>query len=291
MPEEQKSWTVIKLLSWSTEFLKNKGVENPRLCVEWLLCEVLKFDRVQLYLHFDRPLVLDELASFKKLLLRRADREPLQYILGFTEFYSLKFFVKKGVLIPRPETELLVEKTLALCSDIDGEIRVLDIGAGSGNISIALAKNNPQIRVTAVDISPEAIAVARENAAYHEVLDKIEFIQGDIGDNSFVGQLIQPFDIIVSNPPYIANSEKPDLEPEVVNFEPEIALFCEDSLKFYKIIAQLTERVLKKSGHLICEIGSEQGEQVTGIFTIQTFQDVTVVPDLTGRNRFVYAKK
>ncbi|MCA9731586.1 MAG: peptide chain release factor N(5)-glutamine methyltransferase [Deferribacteres bacterium] len=290
MPGSSDQWTVIKLIDWSTNYLKEKGVENARLSVEHILSAVLDFNRVQLYLHFDRPLTQEELALYKPLLLRRANREPLQYILGFTEFYSLKIFVREGVLIPRPETELLVEKTLELAKKYQGSVRILDIGTGSGNIPIALIKNNPQLKVSAVDISPEALLVARENAKHHEVLEKIEFLQADIDDNSVIDQFESQFDIIVSNPPYIANSEKSSLQPEIVDFEPEIALFCEDALKFYKRISYLTNELLASNGSLLCEIGAEQGRAVKSIFEEHSIRDVEIIKDLSGRDRFVYGR-
>ncbi|KAA3657609.1 MAG: peptide chain release factor N(5)-glutamine methyltransferase [Calditrichaeota bacterium] len=288
MPETVDQWAVVKLIDWSTNYLREKGVENARLSVEQLLSAVLNFSRVQLYLHFDRPLSQDELDTYKSLLLRRANREPLQYILGFTEFYSLKLAVREGVLIPRPETEMLVDKALQLTKMFEGRVRILDIGTGSGNISIALAKNNPQLRITAVDISPEALLVARENAEYHEVLDKIEFLQADIVDDALIDQFRSQFDIIVSNPPYIASSEKSTLQPEIVYFEPEIALFCDDSLRFYKRISYLSREIMASGGPLICEIGAEQGEAVAQVFKEQCIRDVDIIKDLAGRDRFVY---
>ncbi len=290
MPEKEKCWTVIKLLEWSSRFLEERSVENSRLCIELLLCDVLKFDRVQLYLHFDRPLSPEELADFKAMLLRRANREPLQYILGMAAFFSLDFFVDKNVLIPRPETELLVEKVLHIYKDSAREIRLLDIGTGSGNIAISLAKNNPYFHITAIDISAAAIKLAQKNAEFHQVADRIKFCESDVCDPSIFDYLGKPFDIIVSNPPYIANVEKPGLEPEVVNFEPAIALFNDDACHFYKIIAPLARKVGKKGGWLICEIGSELGVIVHDIFSRVPLQEIEILPDLAARERIICAR-
>lgn len=289
-PTPPEQWTIRKVLNWSTQYLGERGIESPRLSIEWLLCKVLDFDRVQLYLHFDRPLSLDELAEFKKVLLRRANREPLQYILGKTEFYSLDFIVDENVLIPRPETELLVEKVLDFIGRETQACQILDIGTGSGNIAIALAKNNQHIQLTAIDISAKALEVARKNAELHQVTDRINFLHQNVTEESFVQQQKTKFDVIVSNPPYIAAGDRPNLEPEVVKFEPAEALFSDDETYFYKIIAPLAKKIGKPGGRLICEIGSEMAANVQTIFSQAELSCIEVLPDLAGRDRMICAE-
>ncbi|NOY60279.1 MAG: peptide chain release factor N(5)-glutamine methyltransferase, partial [Calditrichaeota bacterium] len=184
--QKRQQWKLIGLLNWTADYLDQKGFENSRLEAERLLAHSLHIQRIDLYVNFDRPLIPDELAQFKSLLKRRLDHEPLQYIIGETEFYSLPIKVAPGVLIPRPETEVLVENALQIINDNfpqGKEINVLDVGTGSGNIAIAIAKNAVHARLTAIDISADALKIARQNAELNNVAEKINFLQHDaLGD-------------------------------------------------------------------------------------------------------------
>ena len=223
-------WTVLKLLQWTADYFRDKGIESPRLDAELLLSATLEMDRVALYVNFERPLIADELARYREKVRRRADREPIQYILGETEFWSLPLSVNPFVLIPRADTEVLVEEAL---KRIDGCSNVLDVGTGSGAIAIALAHDQPELRVTALDCSAEALEVARGNARRNGVLEHVDCLAGDL--NSLP---LGPFDMIVSNPPYIPSRNWEQLMPEVRDHEPRLALDGgDDGLEAYRRIA------------------------------------------------------
>jgi len=234
-----------------------------------------------------------EIEKLKTLLKRRANHEPLQHILGETEFYSLKLKVNHHTLIPRPETELLIDITLNICkndfSDLD-TIDIFDIGAGSGNIPIALTKNDKRIRSTSIDIDSEALKVAKQNAYDHGVNERIEFFLFDVYKN-FTNSS-KRFHIIVSNPPYISKKEMAELPLDVKNFEPKAALFGgENGLDFYFRICEAAS-LLKENGCVVVEIGASQSEQVVDIFSRnKLFRQVEVFKDLNGKSRVVLAKK
>jgi len=290
--EDKKPWTVLSLLSWTAAHLQEKGFENSRLNAERLLSHVLALRRVDLYLQFDRPLQPEELSAFKALLKRRIAHEPLQYLLGETEFMSLPFKVEPGVLIPRPETEGLAEKAIEWCSSrFNGErpIRVLDIGTGSGNIAVALAKNVEGAEIIAVDFSPAALALAKENAERHGVLDCIRFELQDIRSAS-PAEWRQRFDLLVSNPPYIAQREWPALPLEVRDYEPALALQGGmDGFDFYRIFSRRLPDWLLPGGHMLLEIGDGMGDAVSALFPAPAFCDVTIHPDLAGKQRIISA--
>jgi release factor glutamine methyltransferase len=213
-------WTSLKLIQWTAGHFEKKGIPNPRLDAELLLAHVLKCKRVDLYTGFEKTVSDRHLAEFKALIERRAKREPLQYIIGETEFWGLKIRVTPDVLIPRPETELLVEEALKQTGAKD----ILEIGTGSGCIAIALAKHLPEARVTATDISKDALSVAKENAEIHGVADRIEFVASDIAPWLFFETQERKFDLIVTNPPYLDPLELDLLQTEVSRFEPRTAL-------------------------------------------------------------------
>lgn len=291
MPDQKEVWTVIKLIEWSSDYLHGKGVENARLTVELLICSVLQCDRVALYLDFDRPLAEEELSRFKKLLLRRASREPLQYILGETEFFSLAFKIKPGVLIPRPETEILVEHAISFLSQREQKPRILDVGTGSGIIAITIAKHCPAAKVLAIDVSETALQLAAENASLHNASNRVDFIQCNLFDEHDWHVLGDTkFDLIVSNPPYIATSEKGDLAPEVRQFEPHEALFVEDAMRFYKALLQLARKKLAAHGQLVCEIAANRHAAVKNLFAGARMKAIELLPDLTGNMRVITAK-
>jgi release factor glutamine methyltransferase len=284
---------VIDIINKTADYLKDKGIENSRLNAELLVGFVLNLDRVQLYLNFEKPLHQSEIDKLKPLLKRRAIHEPLQYILGKTEFYSLDFKINQHTLIPRPETELLVDVTLDICNnDFSNQDRIdiFDIGTGSGNIATALTKNKSNIWMSAIDIDSEALKIAQENAVYHGVADRINFILQDIYKK--FSDSPKHFDIIVSNPPYITKQEMTDLPLDVRNFEPNIALEGgEKGLDFYFRIYELAS-LLKENGCIVVEIGALQSEQVVDIFSNNNlFRFIEVFKDLNGKSRVVLAKK
>jgi len=291
MQKIEKIWKVLELLNWSAEYLSARGIENARLNAERLLGRILNSDRVQLYLDFDRPLTEAELLRFKEYIKRRLGHEPLQYILQECEFMSLRFKVNPGVMIPRPESEVLVETVLETCREkfpSKNPIRILEVGTGSGCIAVSLAKHLPVVRVTAIDISDEALKIAAENARLNEVDDRIQFRQLDFMRADFPKQLSEIFDVLVSNPPYISDKDFPNLPVEIKEFEPLIALKNgSDGLSFYHRISQLSSSLLNPSGLVAVEVGLGQAAMVEKIFLEHTFSKVTSYKDLNGIERVV----
>jgi release factor glutamine methyltransferase len=266
-----ETWTILKVLNWTKGYLAEKGVENARLEAEWLLSAVLGLDRVGLYVNFEKPLLPAELAAFRGMVSRRAKREPLQYILGSQEFMGLEFRVTPAVLIPRHDTEPLVQEAVNRAGNVQ---RVLDIGAGSGCIAVALAKLLPNATVVAVDSSDVALAVARENAGLNGVA--VRFVLGSLFE-PFEGER---FDLIVSNPPYIPTADLAALQPEVREFEPKGALDGgADGLDFYRLIIPAAPEYLNPGGWLMVEVGMGQAEAVKGIFADAGFAEVFTVKD------------
>ncbi|MGD0586151.1 MAG: peptide chain release factor N(5)-glutamine methyltransferase [Oryzomonas sp.] len=280
----QETWTTLKVLTWTKEYLSAKGIENARLEAEWLLCTVTGLDRVGLYLNFDKPLNDGELASFRALVARRARREPLQHILGTQEFYGLEFEVSPDVLIPRHDTETLVTEALARRPEARS---VLDIGTGSGCIAVALARHLSDAAVTAVDISPSALAVARRNAGRNGVA--VEFLTGSLLD-PVAGR---HFDLIVSNPPYIPSTDIDGLEPEVRDFDPRCALDGGvDGLDVYRTLIPAVPEHLNPAGWLLVEVGVGQAPAVMELFRKGTDYDPPVTAcDPGGIERVVGAQR
>lgn len=263
---DRETWTLLKVLNWTKDYLADKGVENARLEAEWLLCAALELDRVGLYLNFDKPLTDQELAVYRAMVARRAKREPLQYILGNQEFFGLEFAVTSAVLIPRHDTELLVTEALKLAQ---ARSRILDIGVGSGCIACALAKSLPQADVWGVDISPLALGLARENALHHSV--SLTLREGSL----FAPLAGERFNLIVSNPPYIPSGDLAALQPEVRQYEPRGALDGGASgLDFYEQIIPHAANYLLPEGWLLLEVGIGQAEKVAALLTRSGFAAV-----------------
>lgn len=276
-------WTVLRILRWTAAFFEEKGIDSGRLDAELLLANTLDLDRVGLYLDFDRPLTKNELAGFRNKVQRRAGREPVQYILGETEFWSLPLQVSPDVLIPRPDTEVLVEEALKRC---DGPVDVIDVGTGSGAIAIAIAHDRPSVKITAIDSSSLALEVARGNAGRLGLTDRISFQQVDL---ALLPQ--GPYDLVVSNPPYIAAAEWETLMPEVSTFEPRVALYGgEDGLDAYRHLARQSPDILKPGGWLLVEVGAEQSGAVLGLFTSAGLTETGVRNDYAGIPRVVYGR-
>ena len=275
-------WTIRRVLDWTKSYLAEKGVENARLETEWLLSAALGRDRVGLYVSLDQPLNPDELAVCREFVTRRAKREPLQYILGTQEFYGLDFVVTPAVLIPRHDTEVIVEESLLR---VPGARAVLDIGVGSGCIAVALAKNLPDAQVCGVEQSPEALALAQKNAERHGV--RVTLFEGSLFE-PFVGQ---HFDLIVSNPPYIPTADLDTLQPEVREFEPLQALDGgPDGLHFYRLIVPAAPEHLVPGGWLLMEIGIGQADAVLGMLERAGFGESFTAKDPNGIERVVGGK-
>ena len=290
-----KIWTIKELLSVSTDYLEEKQIESPRLTAEVLLAFQLNLNRVKLYLNLDLPLNDDEISGYRELIRRRLQREPLQYITGVQEFWSLDFQVDPRVLIPRPETELLVEKALERIkesSETHGHpLEILDLGTGSGALAITLAKEIQGARIWATDISPEAIELARLNASRHDVSGRIEFRQGDLWH-----ALDDPnitFDLIVSNPPYVSIDEYEYLAPEVRDHEPRIALDGHEEGLFYirKIIEKCPE-FLNPGGWLLLEMAPGQTEKALELIrATKIFENEDRIKDYGHLYRVVLAQR
>lgn len=282
----ERVWTPLELLRWTTEYLAGKKFHNARLNAELLLAGVLGCKRLDLYLQFDRPLSASELAEFKARLRRRARREPLQYIEGTAAFRSLSLQVDRRVLIPRPETEVLVGEVLRWADGRRG-LEVLDVGTGSGAIAISLATEGADRfrRVVATDVSPDAIKLAGENA--RAAGGAVEFRQGHV----YAPVTSERFDVVVSNPPYVAEHERGELDTEVREWEPETALFSgPDGLTVLRDLVGGASEHLRPGGLLALETGSEQTDTVAEMIRIEDkFGAPRVVHDLAGRPRIVLA--
>lgn len=283
---------ILEVIQKTTVYFEKQGIESPRLTIELLLAHLLKNKRMALYLEFERELDEATLAKLREMVKRRVAGEPLQYITGEVEFCGLKLLVDKRVLIPRPETELLVEAVAERLKAESGErkagVKVVDVGTGSGCIAIALAKKLPEAEITAVDVSPEALEVARWNGKLHQIEKNVRFLESDLLQelpSSFV------VEAIVSNPPYIADGELAKLPKEVRDFEPVRALAAgEDGLKVIRRLVMDARRILSPSGFMALEIGAGQRKAVEDIFGQQGFAVVEVVKDLQGHERVIVAQ-
>jgi len=277
--------TVLEVIKLSTEYLQKKGVESPRANAEILLAEILKCKRLELYLAFDKPLAENEVQVYREAIRKRGLRIPLQYIVGNVEFYGLKLIVNENVLIPRPETELLVEKIIN-DSDKSNNLKILDIGVGSGNISLSISKNLPNSKVVAIDISKTALYVANQNAEINSLQDRIEFRLFDIMNDNL--NSLGKFDLIVSNPPYVSENDYESLEPELKNHEPKIALTDNSNgISFYKHIVEASDQLLKKPGKIYFELGIDQSAQVQEYFEQNNFTNIKITKDYSGIERII----
>ncbi|MCP5464523.1 MAG: peptide chain release factor N(5)-glutamine methyltransferase [Deltaproteobacteria bacterium] len=287
-----EQWTIKKMLEWTSDYFSQKSIETPRLEAEILLCHVLGLRRIDLYLQFEKPLSQDELKSFKALIKRRLDNEPVAYLVGKKEFWSRDFFVSSDVLIPRPDSEHLIEVVLDHIKTLPKEkrespMRAFELGLGSGCLSITLLNELPQLSVVGLDYSAEALAVARKNAEYHGVDARLHFEQGDFLKSDFWDA---SYDVVVSNPPYVSETEFNDLSATVKDHEPRLALVADDNgLAFYPKIATFAKKNLNENGVVVVEIGESQGMAVKKFFEDAGFSDVLVKKDLAGHDRAVFA--
>ena len=289
-------------LQWSADFLKSKGSDSPRVDAELLLCDVLGFKRVQLYTNFDRPLDESEREKYRTYIRRRAAGEPVAYILGAKEFAGREFRVTPDVLIPRPETELLVERVtsamkVAVSQEHGRALRLLDAGTGSGCIAVSIARwwmdnmagSGASLVIDAWDVSEGALSVAASNAARHGVEDIVRFQKTDMLDPSS-WQAGPAWDFVVSNPPYIGDGEFADLAASVKDFEPRLALWGHpDGLHFYRRLAEFARSAMTPDGKIFLEIGYRQGDNVRSLLESHGWAAVQVELDYARHPRNVIA--
>ena len=258
--------------------LSEQHIENPSLNVGLILEEITGIKRLSLPLSYGKVLDNEQVSEFQEMLMRRGNKEPLQYILGYTEFYGNKINVTPDVLIPRPETEFLIE---TIHENIKKPKRIIDIGTGSGAIAISLKKLFPEAEVIAVDISPQALKLAKANALQNKV--QIRFVQADIYTED-----LGEFDLIASNPPYVTEEEYSELPAEVQQFEPKLALVgSEAGLYFYRKIIELSTRILSPKGTIFFEIGETQALTITKIAKMNGYVNVQIILDLVGKERIL----
>jgi release factor glutamine methyltransferase len=278
--------TVLEAIQKSADFLGKKNVESPRLQVELLLAHLLQMPRMKLYLNFDRALSPTEIDSLRELVKRRGQREPLQHITGSTSFCGYEITVNRHTLVPRPETELLAEEGWKLLGE--NKMTALDFGTGTGCIAIALATKCPNAKIVAVDVSSDALALAKQNAAKNNLTGRIEFLQGD-GFAAIAAD--SKFDLIVSNPPYIPSAEIEMLQPEVRDFDPRAALDGgADGLDFYRILAAEAKQFLKLDGKVMVEFGDGHADAIRTIFENEKWIVEAVKEDYSQRARILIAK-
>ncbi|REJ68382.1 MAG: peptide chain release factor N(5)-glutamine methyltransferase [Planctomycetota bacterium] len=296
MPDTEV-WTIGRLLNWTTEYLAGRGSTSARLDTELLLAEACGCERIELYTTFDTPASDATRLTFRELVQRRAEGMPVAHLLGRRDFYSLTFHVTPAVLIPRPETELLVVTLLDLVSTRDGQggaaaskLRIADVGTGSGILAVCAARHIASASVTAIDISDAALEVARRNAREHEVADRIEFFESDLFDSV---PAAEPYDFILSNPPYVAENETELLSPEVRDYEPREALFAGPTgvEVIERLVPQAAER-LAAGGALLLEISPMIEDRVAALFDGDAaWQRQATIKDLAGLPRVVVARK
>lgn len=275
---DNELWTIKRLLDWCANYFKEKGIDSARLDAELLLAHALKIERIKIYVDFDKPIMPPERETLKEYVKRRARGEPVAYVIGKKEFFSLEFEVNNSVLIPRPDTELLVEKAL----EYDNSPRaVLDYGTGSGCIAVALAKFRPSWRIVAADISEDALAVARRNAEKHSVAQQIEFICC-----SSPAELDGMFDLVVSNPPYIGLAEKETLMKDVRDYEPHAALFAgEDGMDVYRLLLETVPQKISPGGRLLLETSPVTVKMLADEAARRGFTSTAVFEDLAHNPR------
>lgn len=285
---DSQSWSVKDVLQWATADFKKRGIESARLEAEILLTETLRVDRVRLVVDSQRPLGADELGQYKNLIQRRRRGEPLAYILGRREFYGRQFKVDRRVLIPRPDTEVLVDVALRRTRARRLFARALDLCTGSGCVAISLARARPTWQVTGSDVSPDALDVARDNALRLGALWGVRWSEGDL----FAAVPSEErFELVTSNPPYISATEMAALPADVRDFEPHLALAGGVSgLDFYERLANEAIAHLTRGGVLAVEIGFDQANDVRRLFTNAGFTDVELDRDYGGRDRVISGK-
>ena len=296
MRDTEKANTIRNMLKWAIATLKEAEIDSPSINADTLLSFVLSCDRTKLYTNPDEIISDSDISRYKELINKRTSHVPLQYITHRVEFMSLDFFVDERVLIPRPETEILVETVLKNEHDKQyskRKITIMDIGTGSGNIAVSLAKNLSNVEIYASDISQEALEIAKTNVQEHKVIDNIHLLHGDLF-SAFVGYAEKEhIDFIVSNPPYVSESEWKNLEPELRDHEPRVALVAgKDGLCFYKQIIKEATDWLMPDGYLIIEIGETQANTIIKLMEREGhYEDFEIIKDLQGKERVISARR
>jgi release factor glutamine methyltransferase len=292
---DASAWTVARLLAWTRDYLQRSGIESSRLCAEILLAHAMRCERIHLYTRFEQVPSSDVLDTFRALVKQAGTGQPIAYLTGTKEFFSLTFEVTPDVLIPRPETEILVERTIDIVRKSPGAGgAILDLGTGSGCIAVSLARHLPQARLFASDISEAALGVAQHNAQRHAVTERIEFRCGDLFEpwnGSDSGDTPPTFDIIVSNPPYVATTGTP-VAANVRDFEPHGALFAgpEGLDVISRLVAAAPDR-LRPGGHLLMEMAFDQSRAVRSLLAGAAWQDIVTYRDGAGHERVVHARR
>jgi release factor glutamine methyltransferase len=287
----EQPWTIARLLEWTREYFAKRGVEKPRLDAEVLLAHALGVDRVSLYTGFDRVVDEKALAQFREHVKRRAEGCPVAYITGRKEFMSLAFEVSPDVLIPRPATEILVEKAIEVAAAMASPT-IADIGTGSGGIAVSAAVNVPHARVFATDVSEAALKIAERNAHVNGVQARVRFLLGHMLEPLRGEGLAGKIDLLLSNPPYVAESEWPNLMKDVREYEPRGALVSEgEPLRFYRALAGGAEEMLSPGGYLMVEVGAERAEAVAAIFADAGLCSVETIRDYERIERVVLGRR
>ena len=278
---KNKIWRVIDILKWGENYFQSKGFESPKQEIEWLLCDLLNYKRIDLYFQFEQPISRSELDRLKGWIKRRINREPLQYITGTTEFYGHQIKVNPNVLIPRQETERLVDVALHCIGNLNTP-NILEVGTGSGCISIAIAGEKTEAKITAIDISVEALNVAKRNAVYNQ-MSHIQFMEMNFLTSAPNGT----YDLLVSNPPYIPEEEMDEIMVEVRNYEPKLALTDQrDGLSFYHRIASEAKSLIKPKGWIVLEVGlGSHPDKVKNIFQYAGFEQLEMIQDFNNDER------
>ena len=287
------TWTIQKLLNWVTEYLTNKSVEAPRFSAELLLSHVLGLKRIELYTQFDKPVAAEQLDRLRDLVKRAGQNEPVAYLTGRTEFYSLELEITRDCMIPRPETELLVQRAVEFLRARDGMQFVCDLCTGSGCIAVAIAKNFSDARIIATDISDAALAVAAGNVEKHQLAERITLLCGDLFEPLIRPLDVDKFDLIVCNPPYVSSAEYDNLDKNVKDYEPRLALHAgADGLDVYRRIVEKIDQFLKPGAGLMLEIGYAQGPAVRGLLEeAGAFGEIKIEKDYHDNDRIVTARK
>ncbi len=288
-----EAWSIGRLIDWTRSHLESKGVEDARLCAELLLAHAMSCQKIQLYARYHESPTDDQRSRFKDLVRAAANHEPIAYLIGEREFYSLSFIVTRDVLIPRPETELIVEHALdKMKQRKDASFNILDVGTGSGCIGITIARREPRANVVATDISEGAIAVAAQNAERHHVSDRVALVCADLFANADGHLPADGFDLVVSNPPYVGESERESLPANVRDYEPAAALFAgETGLDCYRRMADGIGGVLKPEAGVLLEIGENQRNAVRELFVNAGLEFIAAHRDLFGVERMLEFKR
>ena len=292
MPDTTKQWTVLQLINWTKDYFPRKGVDEPRLSAEVLLSHVLGCKRVKLYTQFDRVVESEHLDRFRELVRRAAAGEPVAYLVGMKEFYSLTIRLSPDVLIPRPETELLVDVVLEYARSCSGEVKLWDVCTGSGCVAVAAAYNCDRLIVLATDISTASLEIARQNVQQYQLERRIRLAKANLLDLPQNAQDMPPFDVITANPPYVSKAQMEKLPP-AVRYEPALALYGGvDGLDFIRRIISQAADYLRPGGVLAIEIGFDQAERVYDLLCQTTrYERITFLKDLAGRERVALAYK